>query len=225
MVSALIRGLLRDWKRMQYAEGGLGRWIRPQENNVHVWHLVLYDGMGEREIYCMCYVGERGGAPVVVLRSCTPNSYVPLQRNVCGAPVARELAGGGGLAGLYRRVAGLFFGVAHRESAELMRAWNRVVCREFRAQFGALCGGALSATGLAQVREYLAEHGRERAGGAFGARAAELVACDGGARSADTQACDSETDAGARAAKRQRAAGRAVPRGACEEEARRRRRA
>ncbi|AET40943.1 Ubs1p Ecym_7091 [Eremothecium cymbalariae DBVPG len=178
MVTSLIRALLRDWKRMQHVtdvetvgegagvcgggvEAGSNRiavHLKPQDNNLHIWHIVLYNDTGELEIYCMCYFKERNDMePKIIMKCCTPNSYVPVNRNICLSYLSPILTNGGGWLPFYSQLRSMFFGCAeYRETEQLMKSWNRIVCKEFRWNFPALCGQFhVTAEGVNLVNEYI----------------------------------------------------------------------
>ncbi|AMD19636.1 HCL515Wp [Eremothecium sinecaudum] len=219
MVATLIRSLLRDWKRMQHTglrgnssenreevngnANNILPYIKPQDNNVHIWHVVLYDDLQELEIYCMCYFKVRNDAePTVVMRCCTPNSCVPMNRNVCLSYLSPILSQG--WLAFYAQLRSMFFEcVEHRESGELMKTWNRVVCKEFGWNFPTLMDNYnVTQEGLNYVNELLANENfsmrkkRERLNQGFKFQLEglspqnDLLACDNGARGGSASSDD-----------------------------------
>lgn len=198
-----------------YSWGGKGILsIKPQDNNVHIWHIVLYDEMCEYEIYCMCYFQVSNDTePTIIIKCCTPNSYIPVKGNLCLSYLAPLLEQGSSWLLFYSRLRSMFFdSVEHQESGELMKTWNRVVCKEFRWHFPALCEQYnVTQRGLKYVDEVfvkenfnqgfkfrLEDRGKQK----------DLIACDNSGRG--NSGGNSEEVYHIRAVKRQRLLGKQI---------------
>lgn len=113
--------------------------MKPQDSNLHVWHVVLTSvGQGyETEIYAMLYIGSSDVEPIIVLHCLTPNGTFPPNRNVSLTHLSPLLVSAG-LTGLLDHLQNL---TSHtlKVNPKLMKAWNRIMIKDFQSYFPELC--------------------------------------------------------------------------------------
>lgn len=138
----LTRRLLRDWKHYNRVRGS--RYLlRPQDSNLHVWHLVLRSG-DEEEIYALLYLNEQtgDGSSVIILKCMTPNAVFPLHGNVSLTHLQRLLEEEHGFLRLIEHISTLVFSERDpvRSGGRLGYAWNRIMCKDFLRVFPEIHG-------------------------------------------------------------------------------------
>ncbi|QLL30881.1 hypothetical protein HG536_0A06960 [Torulaspora globosa] len=198
MISLPTRRLLRDWKNLsryntQYSErANVLYHLKPQDSNLHVWHLVLYDPGTSVEIYGKLFIGTED-EPAIILRCLTPNEVYPTNRSVSLTHLNCILLDRG-LVPFLQQVWGLFFAKDRGDSdmtdydrSRLTFAWNRIINRDFKRFFPELVGNL--APGDYQM---VKAHYQSSSGTHFGEPSAHenqvshacttnsLIACDGG---------------------------------------------
>lgn len=153
MVSLLTRRLLREWKhvsrhysRFSDMKNNLFH-LKPQDSNLHIWHLVIYDPSTTIELYLKLYIGNED-EPTIILRCSTPNEVFPTNRNISLTHLNYTLMDHGFISFL-QQVWKLFFNNNNKmnENAKeggirprLCFAWNRIICKDFKIYFPELLG-------------------------------------------------------------------------------------
>ncbi|CCK68061.1 Ubs1p KNAG_0A03810 [Huiozyma naganishii CBS 8797] len=145
MVIPLTRKLLRDWKHIcrstiNKTTESKRYVLKPQDTNVHIWHLLLLEPVVGLELYFILYVDDN----VLSLRCLTPNENFPLKMNVNISymwPILRKE----GFFGLIMKLWYLFYGgvgtVQKMEPvSRLLKAWNRIMYRNFTVCFPEVTG-------------------------------------------------------------------------------------
>ncbi|CCE64666.1 hypothetical protein TPHA_0I01620 [Tetrapisispora phaffii CBS 4417] len=169
MVSVFQRKLLREWKYIQTQRlrnryncnasesSRYAFYIKPQDSNLHMWHLVVYDSLHMQEIYIMIYIGKWknrdesfGSTGIIsdemdfdiILNCLTPNSYLPLNRNISFTHFNQILIRDG-LHKFIETLLDMIF-TADTQKIEniysIMRCWNRVMIKSFKQHFPELIG-------------------------------------------------------------------------------------
>lgn len=151
MVSLLTRRLLRDWKNLaRYNAHHPGKTnvlyhLKPQESNLHIWHLVLYDPSTLMELYLKLFIGTEE-EPAIILRCLTPNELYPTNRSISLTHLNYILLDRG-LVPFLQQVWSLFFAKEAGQSemmdcdnSRLTFAWNRIINKEFKCVFPELVG-------------------------------------------------------------------------------------
>lgn len=154
----LTRKLLRDWKLLNrhYAhfnqrENALFL-IRPQDSNLHIWHLVIRNPASKVELYLKLYIGGEE-EPTIILKCLTPNTLYPIGRNISLTHLNYFLMEDG-LLPLLQQIWRLFFDNRDvTEKSRLSFAWNRIMCKEFKVQFPELAGDLVPGD-YAMVKNY-----------------------------------------------------------------------
>lgn len=154
MVSLLTRRLLREWKHLSrhYSQfSGVTNTLfhlKPQDSNLHIWHLVIYDPSTTIELYMKLYIGNED-EPTIILRCSTPNEVFPINRNISLTHLNYSLMDHGFIS-FVQQVWKLFFGNNNNKMDEntkregikprLFFAWNRIICKDFKIYFPELLG-------------------------------------------------------------------------------------
>lgn len=145
----MTRKLLRDWKLLNrhYAHfnqrDNILFCIRPQDSNLHVWHLVIRNPATKMELYLKLYIGGEE-EPTIILKCLTPNNLFPIGRSISLTHLNYFLVEDGFLP-LLQQIWRLFFD--NRDATERSRlsfAWNRIMCKEFKTHFPELVGNLVS---------------------------------------------------------------------------------
>lgn len=140
----LTRKLLRDWKQLMRQERASTYHLRPQDSNLHVWHLVITDPITHNEQYIMLYIYGNEMDPAIIMRCLTPNILFPINRNV-SLSHWNFILNENGFHGLIQKIWRSFFYESEAPSSylsnfRLLRAWNRIMYREFKKLFPELIG-------------------------------------------------------------------------------------
>lgn len=163
MAGSLTRRLLRDWKHLtrHYLHitdnSKILFHVRPQDSNLHIWHLVLVNPEKHAELYLRLFVGCED-EPSIVIRCLTPNDRFPINRNISFTHLNYLLVEYG-LIPFLQQIWRLFFensGMAMAPIAQGTRfhfAWNRIVCRDFKLNFPELVG-TLASGDYEMVKSY-----------------------------------------------------------------------
>ncbi|QLG74969.1 hypothetical protein HG535_0H02960 [Zygotorulaspora mrakii] len=150
MVGLLTRRLLRDWKQISRHyqhirdKNSILFHLKPQDSNLHVWHLVINQPLKHAELYLRLFVGSEE-EPSIILRCLTPNNRFPVNRNISLTHLNYLLIDYGFFA-LLQRIWKLFFehaetlSAVHEQESRFCFAWNRIVCRDFKLNFPELVG-------------------------------------------------------------------------------------
>lgn len=159
MITPLTRRLLREWKRHSFIQDDLF-YVKPQDNNLHIWHFVLYDDTLNLEVYLMCLIKDSdhlNEQPIILMRCLTPNQMFPLDMNICldyMSPIIMV----NGLFGFVDHLRRYLFDKKEFEDGDLMKGWNRTVCKDFKWMFPMLVDRfPLLPSSLKKVEDYL-EH-------------------------------------------------------------------
>ncbi|GAV51887.1 hypothetical protein ZYGR_0AF03580 [Zygosaccharomyces rouxii] len=154
----LTRKLLRDWKSLNrhYSHFNTREnvlfCIRPQDSNLHIWHLVIYNPVTTVELYLKLYIGDEE-EPSIILKCLSPNTLFPIGRSVSLTHLNYFLVEDGFLP-LLQQIWRLFFNNCEQMgSSRLTFAWNRIMCKEFKIQFPELLGNLVSGD-YAMVKQY-----------------------------------------------------------------------
>lgn len=154
----LTRKLLRDWKSLNrhYSHFNTREnvlfCIRPQDSNLHIWHLVIYNPVTTGELYLKLYIGDEE-EPSIVLKCLTPNRLFPIGRSVSLTHLNYFLVEDGFLP-LLQQIWRLFFDNCEQmENPRLTFAWNRIMCKEFKIHFPELLGNLVSGD-YSMVKQY-----------------------------------------------------------------------
>lgn len=158
MVSSLTKRLLREWKsivRSSHGKTALYH-IKPQDSNLYIWHLVLNDPMTSMEIYMQLFIADdnehsnrNSGNHIIVLRSLTPNCLLPINKNISLTHLSHILIDED-LNTFIMNIWHTFFGsTTYKDNrnnnsdiinSSTSRAWNRIMCKDFKYQFPELLG-------------------------------------------------------------------------------------
>lgn len=146
----LTRKLLRDWKSLNRHYFHLDPkekilfCIRPQDSNLHIWHLVIFNPITKVELYLKLYIGDEE-EPTIILKCLTPNSLFPIGRSVSLTHLNYFLVEDGFLP-LLQQIWRLFFDNCELQlcNSRLTFAWNRIMCKEFKMNFPELLGNLVS---------------------------------------------------------------------------------
>lgn len=158
MSSVFTKRLLREWKAISARNSSEPSLyvLQPQDSNLHIWHLVITNPATAEEIYLQFFISfedssriTADSSPVVVLRCLTPNSLLPINRNIVLPQVGRTIVKGG-MSVFVMNLWHSFFSIGASINAtgtgpskldpRLSRAWNRVICRSFKHYFPDLVG-------------------------------------------------------------------------------------
>lgn len=160
MVPTVTRRLLRDWKHLSrsflythhaYQERFFH--LKPQDSNLHVWHLVLIEPATSMELYFMLYINETMDTDIIIARCLTPCDNFPFNRNIQLSylyPLLKEH-------GFYHLILKLWHMCfeddtqTHRRENDInsnnkqhivrkLRAWNRIMYKDFKSHFPELTG-------------------------------------------------------------------------------------
>lgn len=148
MVSLLTRRLLREWKNLtRYSAHFADRrnvlfHLKPQDSNLHIWHLVLYDPTTSVELYLKLLIGSEE-EPAIILKCLTPNELYPTNRNISLTHLNCLLIYRG-LTPFLQHIWRHFFEKSavevSSEKSRLTIAWNRIICKDFKNLFPELLG-------------------------------------------------------------------------------------
>lgn len=167
MVSTITRRLLRDWKHLtrsistlQSSRGQNLFYLKPQDSNLHIWHLVLIDPSTCMELYFILYINESVGKEVLIARCLTPCDNFPFNQNIHLSylyPGLKEH----GFYYLIERLWCICFEhtdnsnttpnspfnkekkkaeISNEHIVRMLRAWNRIIYKDFKSYFPELVG-------------------------------------------------------------------------------------
>ncbi|CAL9731215.1 ubiquitin-conjugating enzyme suppressor 1 [Monosporozyma unispora] len=163
MGSSITRRLLRDWKHLLRSlshtdQTNESRFflLKPQESNLHIWHLVLIDPSTSVELYFILYINESMNNQIIIARCLTPCDNFPFNKNIPLThlfPTLKEH-------GFHLFVIKLWyicFGrnedsnedsptsncpdhITNSHVSRMLKAWNRIVYKDFKLYFPELVG-------------------------------------------------------------------------------------
>lgn len=89
MVFSITRRLLRDWKHINRSLLYINPenqdslfYLKPQDSNLHIWHLILIEPLSSTELYFILYINELFDSEVLLVRCLTPYDNIPFNRNI-----------------------------------------------------------------------------------------------------------------------------------------------
>ena len=166
MVSSVTRRLLRDWKHINRSllylnskNGDRLFYLKPQDSNLHIWHLILIEPSTSTELYFILYINETFDNEVLIVRCLTPYDSIPFNRNIDMSylfPIFKEQ----GLYQLMLKIWHVCFGQqnnyknstfdsqndninisnSNQYVVRMLRAWNRIMYKDFKIYFPELVG-------------------------------------------------------------------------------------
>lgn len=196
MVSLLTRRLLREWKNLTrcsahiYDQANVLYHLKPQDSNLHIWHLVLNDPSTSVELYVKLFIGPEED-PTIIMKCLTPNDLYPTNRNISLTHLNCVLVDCG-LMPFLNHVWRHFFEkctvgrcLTDCDKSKFTHAWNRIICKEFKTQFPELLGSLVPGD-YQMVKSYYRESRQmELVTNTVGGRVEDsctknsLIACDG----------------------------------------------
>lgn len=166
MVSSITRRLLRDWKYINRSllyknlenQDNLF-YLKPQDSNLHIWHLILLEPLTSIELYFILYINEKFDSEVLIVRCLTPYDNIPFNKNINLSylfPIFKEH----GLHQLILKIWNICFNqqnncknlISNTKNenisissstqcvARILRAWNRIMYKDFKIYFPELVG-------------------------------------------------------------------------------------
>ncbi|SMN19574.1 similar to Saccharomyces cerevisiae YBR165W UBS1 Ubiquitin-conjugating enzyme suppressor that functions as a general positive regulator of Cdc34p activity [Maudiozyma saulgeensis] len=157
MTSLLTRKMMREWKTLSCSNSAEVPlyYLKPQDSNICIWHLLLIEPRSSMEIYIQLYItdGKRSekesyDQPTVIIRCLTPNNLLPLNRNVSLSHLSHIIMDEGTntfIMNLWHT----FFTTTYTSdskfhtkviNASTSHIWNRIMCRSFKLHFPELVG-------------------------------------------------------------------------------------
>lgn len=168
MGSSITRRLLRDWKHLlrssSHADANNENrlfLLKPQESNLHIWHLVLTEPSTSMELYFILYINESMNDQIIIGRCLTPcdnfpfDKYIPLSYLF---PILKEH----GFHTFIMQLWYICFGNNNNYNnmnsnkccftsnfqennhndrvARMLKAWNRIMYKDFKLYFPELVG-------------------------------------------------------------------------------------
>lgn len=158
----ITRKLLRDWKHyckltQRDTNTHLSRnrfWLRPQDTNIHIWNLLVYDRITNSEVFALLYVNNDCEVLVRCLTPLVGRHCFPLNRTVSFAHLSGMLKHEEhGFLKLVSQISDYITAniCSHSDLHRLTVAWNRIIYREFKHLFPD-CIGSLQQGDLEWVR-------------------------------------------------------------------------
>lgn len=164
MGSSITRRLLRDWKHLLRSlshtdpnnENRLFL-LKPQESNLHIWHLVLLDPSTSMELYFILYINESLNDQIIIARCLTPCDNFPFDKNIPLThlfPILKEHGFHVFIMKLwyicfsnndYNNKECCFTSTFQEKNsndrvARMLKAWNRIMYKDFKLYFPELVG-------------------------------------------------------------------------------------
>ena len=166
MVFSITRRLLRDWKHINRSLLYINPenqdslfYLKPQDSNLHIWHLILIEPLSSTELYFILYINELFDSEVLLVRCLTPYDNIPFNRNINLSylfPIFKEH----GLHQLILKIWNICFGQQNNYKkltsdakdsnidissntqyvTRMLRAWNRIMYKDFKIYFPELVG-------------------------------------------------------------------------------------
>lgn len=154
---SLTKKLLRDWKHI--TRSGTNDYkkkyiLKPHETNLHIWHFLLFEPDLGLELYFVTYINNTS----ILLRCLTPNDFFPFNKNVNMSYLLNELIKNG-FNHFILKVWDLLFNINNNNAnfnqyhyisstndnsikrlVHLLRAWNRIMYKDFKIHFPELIG-------------------------------------------------------------------------------------
>lgn len=148
---SLTKKLLRDWKQITRSNATDYRRkyvLKPHETNLHVWHFLLFEPHFGFELYFVTYIYNNS----ILLRCLTPSDFFPFNKNINISYLSNELAKNG-LNQFILKIWDLLFNTTSfnqyqydsngsniKRLSHLLKAWNRIMCKDFKILFPELTG-------------------------------------------------------------------------------------
>lgn len=152
MTTTLTRRLLREWKILMRGSSHTTECnhyfhLKPQDNNLHVWHLVITEPNTGTEVYIVLYIADNNNDPnnlVIFMRCLTPNDFCPMNKNISLNHLSLILRNHG-FNGLIMKIWHTFFDSIDSDSnvcnnSRVLRAWNRIMYKDFKLHFPEIVG-------------------------------------------------------------------------------------
>ena len=157
MTSTLTKKVMREWRNLSCLPTNETKpyYLRPQDSNVCIWHLLLVEPNTSMEIYIQLYISDSNKIDralheesTVIIRCLTPNNLLPINRNISLSHLSNIIV----QEGIHTFIMNLwntFFTetISYEPAngtkiinASTSRIWNRIICKNFKYYFPELIG-------------------------------------------------------------------------------------
>ena len=157
MTSTITKKVMREWRNLSCLSNSETKcyYLKPQDSNVCIWHLLLVEPNTSMEIYIQLYISDSNKLDrtlheesTVIIRCLTPNNLLPINRNISLSHLSNIIVQEGIHTFIMNLWHTFFTETINYEdtnnlqiiNASTSRIWNRIICKNFKYYFPELIG-------------------------------------------------------------------------------------